>query len=257
MAVLDIRRYLVEHLGELVLTVPHARQSPLLELGGPGEDPVKSDLTDTNLFIKCSWFGLLPHLKWALSYKGMGFFFRVVTDERLKNVFVGNEGYKARHIQGKTDLGVVNGFDDLLGSHVDLAIIKVGYLGYKNAAAAGCMKEALMLRQNIDKPTWIVEDPNMPWVHSRDPDLATYIDANFEYLTLETEEDLEGKIQPQKVRPEDEALEDGEIEEIERNFNEEPDEEPDDGGQPEPEPEAILNLSLPGENNKKKGRWRK
>ena len=152
------------------------------------------DLTGKNLLIKgCPWRNLLPHLKWALACKGLQFFHRVYDDERIKNVFVGAEDFRARPVSTRQRIPTFNSVDDLMSTSFDLVIIKLGYLGYKNQAAAGALKEALLFREKHGKPTWLVVDPVRDWEHSRDADVVFYIDDNFNEIHIEPTADPQTK----------------------------------------------------------------
>lgn len=163
-------------------------RTPLLLLNPQGGEPV-ADYTCQNIVITCPWRGLLPHLKYVLSSKlattNLNFRWLITTDERIRSVFVGSESYKARkHLEGEDSGNTVENVSDLVGSY-DLVIIRLGYLGYRNQAAAGALKEALLHRDSIHRFTWIVEDPDRPWKHSRGPVVEQYIKDNFGQLAVE------------------------------------------------------------------------
>lgn len=176
---------LKEHLGAEIGSGKHVRGSPLLQLNPEGGSPLV-DLTTQNLIIQATWRALKPHLKWTLSFKGLMFRFLVITDERIKGVFLGAEAYAAKSKDVRNDAPSFNSLSDLLGDGVDLAIIRVGFLGYKNRAAAGALKEILLHRESLPRPTWVIVDPERPWVHSHDLDLQEYLDAkNYTPIFLE------------------------------------------------------------------------
>lgn len=178
------RRQLAQHLGSEIVGAPTISGSPLLKLN-PGGGPPLVDLTQNNLLIEgCSWNGLLAHLKFVLAFKGLKHRHKVITDERIKNVFVGAESYKSRAQGLRDEVETYNSIPDLVGANYDLLIIKVGYLGYTNKAAAGALKEALLHRESIGCATWLVHDPERGWTHSYDPDVAQYVDDKFMEITL-------------------------------------------------------------------------
>ena len=147
-----------EHLGtEIALAPSLSAPSPLFVAGDP--EP-KVDRTKENLFLKGFWPDLLPHLKAALVGKGLFFQFKIVTDERLRTVYVGDDSYKARAKSKRDDIETHNSLSDLVGSDNHLVIIRLGFLGYKNVAMPGILREALMLRESLSKATWLVEDPD-------------------------------------------------------------------------------------------------
>lgn len=182
-------RALKLHLGAEIATAPVLR-SPLLQLGPPGEPP-KVDRTSENLFLKGYWPDLLSHLKWALGCKGPLFRFRVVTDEKLKVVYLGAESYGARAKGRRDEVTTFNSLSDLVGPDIDLLILRLGFLGYKNQAMAGILKEALMIREFACKPTWIVEVPTSPFGpghFSYSEEVGDYIAAGFQIVDLTRKE---------------------------------------------------------------------
>jgi hypothetical protein len=182
-----IAEYMVKHLGTEIARAETIFSSPLYELADrSGEEP-KLDRTKENLHVKAAWVDLLPHLKLCLWPKGIFFNFRIVTDEKIKTVFVGAESYSARAKNKRDDMVTYNSLADLLGPEFDFVIIRLGHLGHKNAAAPGAVKEALMIRDVAKKPTWVVEEPNSPFGPGNftySDDLAEYIDLNFKTVAL-------------------------------------------------------------------------
>ncbi len=178
------------YLGPEIASAPTMTRSPLYELAGKGLPP-KVDRTGDNLFIKSYWSDLLPHLKWTLACKGPMFRYRIVTDEKLKTVYLGNESYKTRSRDTRDDVVTYNSIGDLVGPEIDLVILRLGFLGYKNVAMPGVLKEALMLREAADKPTWLVEVPSSPFGYghfSYNEDVGGYIHRLFEVINLVIEQ---------------------------------------------------------------------
>ncbi len=177
------------YLGTEIAKAPTITHSPLYVLGDRGQTP-KVDRTRENLFISSYWSDLLPHLKWTLACKGPMFRFRVVTDEKLKTVYLGNESYKLRAKDVRDGVETFNSIGDLVGPDIDLVILRLGFLGYKNVAMPGVLKEALLLRESADKPTWLVEIPNMPFTYghfSHSEDVAEYVNRLYDKLTFKSE----------------------------------------------------------------------
>lgn len=177
-------RLVKQHLGPEIASAPTILQSPLLQVT---EDVVVQDRTQENLFIKAPWVDVLPHLKWVLYAKGTRFRFRIITDEKIKTVFVGAESYMSRPKGKRDDVIPINSLGDLVGSDYDLVIIRLGFLGHKNVAAPGAFKEALMIREVACKPTWIVETPTNIFGYgcpTYSEDVADYIERHFEVLNL-------------------------------------------------------------------------
>ena len=182
-----IAEYMFKHLGAEIAKAETIFSSPLYELPETRGEPPKLDRTTENLHLKCNWSDLLPHLKLCLWTKGIFFNFRVVTDEKIKTVFVGAESYSQRSKSKRDDMVTYNTLSDLVGTEYPFVIIRLGHLGHKNVAAAGAVKEALMIRDVAQKPTWIIEEPGAPFDPSNfaySDDLAEYMDRNFKTVTL-------------------------------------------------------------------------
>lgn len=174
------------YLGPEIAAAPTITRSPLYTLGKRGEPPT-IDRTPDNLFIKSYWTDLLPHVKWALACKGPLFRYRVVTDEKLRTVWVGNESYKQRAKSERDEVVTFNGLADLVGPELDLVVIRLGFLGYKNIAMPGILKEALMIREAAGKPTWLVEVPSSIFGYghfSYNEDVGGYVERLFEVVNL-------------------------------------------------------------------------
>lgn len=182
-----VAEYMIKHLGPEIAKAQTIIQSPLYEFGAAEGEPPKVDRTRENLHVKAAWTDLLPHLKLCLWTKGLFFDFRIVTDEKIKTVYVGAESYTARAKSKRDDMVTYNSLNDLLGKEYPFVIIRLGFLGHKNVAAPGAVKEALMIRDAAQKPTWIIEEPNSPFGPGNftySDDLAEYIDRNFKSVSL-------------------------------------------------------------------------
>lgn len=176
------------YLGTEIASAATITQSQFFTLAGKGQPP-KVDLTESNLFIRGYWSDLLPHLKWTLACKGPMFRYRIVTDEKLKSVYVGNESYKHRAKDVRDEVETFNSIGDLLGPEIDLIILRLGFLGYKNVAMPGVLKEALMLRESATKPTWLVDSMENPYVagyHAYSEDTWDYICRLYQMVNLPT-----------------------------------------------------------------------
>lgn len=150
MARLNLRKHL-EKLDPQLLISPHEENSPLYRTSP------KDDKTQKNLLISVdSWGDFLPHLKWVAAAKGPQHFIRIVTDMTLLNVFVGATTTKSRVSQTEKDLLVANSLEDVLNAP-DLVIIRLGHIIHFNKAAANVLLEALLIRQALGKPTWLLE----------------------------------------------------------------------------------------------------
>jgi hypothetical protein len=166
-----------------------------------------------------------------------------VTDQQIKTVYLGNEHRKVK----PDDKEAYNSVSDLIGADFDLVIVKLGYLGYKNKAAPGALKEALLVRKDLSLPTWVIEDPQYPWTHSRDFDVEQFLDERYDTVVIDGSE--------RTPEPDDMGT----------------DPDPEEGVIALPKPRKAApkpprpqvsytdlnldDLELPGESKKKKGNW--
>lgn len=142
------------------------------------------DLTRNNLYIQgITWGQFLPHLKLIQLCKDIKV--RVITDEEIRSVFVGNDSYKAKPASKRETVETLNNLPELMSRDYDLVIIRVGFLGYKNISAAGAFREGLMYRAGHSKPTWIFESSHKSviWRYSKDEDLEHYL-TNYREIHL-------------------------------------------------------------------------
>ncbi len=145
--------------------------------------PGGEDCTEKNTILQGYWTDVLPQIKWALGCKGPMFRFTVLTDEKLRTVYLGKESYAQRAKSKRDDMETFNSLADIVGTEYDLVIIKLGFLGYKNIAMPGILKESLMLREVACKPTWLVESPQAPFASghfAHNDDVAEYIRTRFD-----------------------------------------------------------------------------
>jgi hypothetical protein len=185
-------RRLRNWLGKEIATARTITESPLYAPGATLNDKPLLDRTVENLHIRGIWPDILSHLRWALACKGfdtsMVWRFKVVTDERLRSVWVGSEDYRNRSRKKRDEMETYNSLSDYIGPDVDLVIIRLGYLGYKNIAMPGILKEALMIRGTALKPTWVVEEMGHPFADghfSWSTDVEDYIQKNFQRIDLD------------------------------------------------------------------------
>jgi hypothetical protein len=189
------RKLLQEFLGP---EIAHAKfiKSDLFNPVVDANGEESGDRTKENLFIKGPWSLVIRHLYWVLSGKKKhtpGYTFKVVSDKRLIEVFVGEEKGKRR-----ADQEVNNGLSDLL-TDPHLVICRLGVLTHANKAAANVLQEALNIRNMVGKPVWICED----FTHfgeghpTYSQTVGDYIEENF------TVEDLGGDIKEARSIQED------------------------------------------------------
>lgn len=165
-------------LGPDLQSVRSVPDSPLFVPGDPAVD-----LTEKNCQIRGYWNDILGHLKWAFICKfnlvGLErFYFQVVTDQRLLNVWLSNEAYQAKARKKRDEESTFNSLPDLIGEMYSLVVIRLGFLGYPNRAMPGVLKEALLLRQASSLPTWIIEEPDNLFASdhlSWNPEVGDYV----------------------------------------------------------------------------------
>lgn len=178
--------YIRGHLTADLLAVKPVKESPLYV-------PKGTDYTGKNLLIQgIPWSAFRGHLKYIVMWKvltGQTFTYKVVDDQRLKEVWLGSEAYKSRPASLREQRETNNAIDDLVAESYDLVIIRLGLLGHKNSAAANVLREALMLRtERYNKPTWLFlsSDSQIHWQHSRDATVESYVEARFASIELES-----------------------------------------------------------------------
>jgi len=178
--------------GKELVAARSIRSSPLFVPGTEGGDG-----TSKNLFIRGSWSSLLPHFRWALGCRynlHPGHSFRITTDERLLQVWLGQESYTHRQKDVRENVVVFNNLGDFVGAQ-ELFILRIGFLGHANRAMAGVILQTLRIREVETKPTWIVEDPASPFEvgsFSYSSDLKKYLNENFETIDqLSADDDVD------------------------------------------------------------------
>ncbi len=185
------RKVFAHKVGVELAEAAQIRSSPLFTPSKTKGKPVEVDLTDTDLFIKGWWEDLLPHFRLALLCMhlryGNQYTHLIVTDERLKSVYLGAEAYTTQSRKKRDDMRTFNTLSDLVGETQNLVIVRLGFLGYPNKAMPGILRETLMIRQALKLPTWVVEEPNSifgPGHFSYNEDLATYIESRYKVIDL-------------------------------------------------------------------------
>jgi hypothetical protein len=174
---------------ELFMAAPLQNPSPLLQRS---DGVLTLDRTSENLFVKAKWSDVLSHFKWALTVKFLAddnYRFRVTTDERILMIRLGTESYGQRSKARRDDMETYNQLQDYIGADFDLVLIRLGYLGHKNAAAPGYLKEALMLREVAMKPTWLLRPPSSPFGPGHftySDELAEYIEEHFDVVDFQS-----------------------------------------------------------------------
>ncbi len=131
------------------------------------------DRLDDDLFIRASHQQFLAHWKRILREQEFTFFWRLVTDSKMRDIFVGND--EKFHALSS------------LVRNPELLVIRMGVLSYKNVAMPGLILEALKIRQFEDKPTWVVNDPDNPFKKGHlawSGELEYFLEQNFDTIVL-------------------------------------------------------------------------
>jgi hypothetical protein len=128
-----------------------------------------------SLFVKATYADMLSVIKAAI-YKNNGRYVRTTSDAEIRNVGVGSTSRKAR---GEDAKDVYNDFTDLMESP-PLVVVWLNKLGHKNRAAPGFLIEALTVRIDKRKPTWVVSDLDYPF----GPGSFSYSDALWSFLNI-------------------------------------------------------------------------
>lgn len=177
-------------MGPEIGTAQPIDSTPLLVIGKVGGE-VDEDLTTENLFIKSWWSDLTSHLFIVLATKlmneGLLYPYRIVTDREILDIRLGKQGYNAKSKSKRDEVLTFNSLSDFIGKEQRLVILRLGFLGYKNQAMAGFVKEALLCRQADALPTWIVEEPDSifgPGHLSYNEDVGDYIASRYRIIDL-------------------------------------------------------------------------
>lgn len=138
------------------------------------EHPIVSKV-GRSLYIGASYADMLAILKAAI-FKHQGMYVKLTSDAEIRNVGVGSTSRKAR---GEDAKDVYNDFTDLM-DQPPLVVVFLNRLGHKNRAAAGFLLEALTVRVDKRKPTWVVSDLSSPFNQAS----FAYSDALWGFLNV-------------------------------------------------------------------------
>lgn len=193
-----LARAMLSHLGPEIGRAHALKSTPLYVRSEAPGTPPEFDGATQNLFLKAPWPYLLPHFKYVLMIKGLNFTTRITTDEKLLAIWLGKESYGQKQRNRREDEATYNGLADFVRDP-HLLIIRLGFLGYKNQAAPGVLKEALMHREVQRKPTWLIENPEntfIPGNYSYSDDVMSYIASHFSINLDLTPVETEAPAQP-------------------------------------------------------------
>jgi hypothetical protein len=179
---------LLSFLGPELARAKHRKSCLFMPTLDTETDQMIGDRTLDNLFIKGVWSEVTPHLRWALAGKRHvepWFSFKIVNDEKLLRVYVGDFAYNKRSTKVRDDIETYNNLSDLI-SAPSLLIVRLGKLGWKNKAAAHVLLEALNIRASESKPTWLIEGEQPfgdghPFFNS---EVGHYIEQHFDIVDM-------------------------------------------------------------------------
>lgn len=164
----------------------HARVGSEIYNAPTLQDSPLRDLLKTNLFIEAERSDFLPHLKHALWYGGLDFFFRVLTDTEILDSWLSKTKDNSEVFQGYTSL------DDAVGDPT-LLVLYIGVLAYPNRAMPGVVLQALKMREHKGLPTWIINSKHQSFSHGHlawSVEGQAYIDQVFKKIRLNTTNDI-------------------------------------------------------------------
>lgn len=139
-------------------------------------DHPASTMMNKSLYISATYADMLAIIKAAIIKTQGKYYVRSTTDAEIRNVGVGSMSRKAK---GEDAKDVYNSFSDLMESP-PLVVVWLNKLGHKNVAAAGFLMEALMVRIDKRKPTWVVNDKDNPF----GPGCFAYTEAVKAFLNM-------------------------------------------------------------------------
>ena len=120
--------------------------------------------TNENMWIRCSDKTLRAHLRAAAVRRSPNWRFKVVSDADLLTTWL----YSANEVLDP-DVGLARARGRNTASRIcdlvepyDLTIIRTGVKTARNQAAAEVFLEALMSREHLDQPTWVIDSPERP-----------------------------------------------------------------------------------------------
>jgi hypothetical protein len=120
--------------------------------------PKLHDQTCKSLFILAMWADMKAIVK-AVMLRHVNLFVRVTSDNEILHAYVGNMSKKSR---SENEVSFEN-VGDFIGPP-GLAVIRLNAITRPNKAAAGALEEALVIRSDQDKPTWLVSDMDRPFI---------------------------------------------------------------------------------------------
>lgn len=129
---------------------------------------------EDNVWLVSNWEDAKAFVK-ILMLTNNGKFIRLTSDLEIKNIYVGS---KSRKTVGEGYEGPVYDNVSEFTEPPDLVIVRLNAMAAKNKAAAGALEEALVVRVDYDRPTWVLTDPENPF----GPGSVAYSDSVMELI---------------------------------------------------------------------------
>jgi hypothetical protein len=117
-----------------------------------------------NLWVTGAYSDFKRHMRHVAIRSGPMFYFQRITDVDLLDAWLGKATPLDPDVSSQRQEGgmpVANSLSDLV-AFSDLLVILTGVKAAPNRCSADCLIEALHLREQMDKPTWIVDSPQNP-----------------------------------------------------------------------------------------------
>jgi hypothetical protein len=145
--------------------------------------------TRANMWVRANEKEIKGHLRAAVLKHSPRWRFKVITDADLMTTWLysANEVYDA-------DVGQARARGDNTTSRVsdlvepwDLLIIRMGYKGARNQAMPEVFLEALLHREHLDRPTWVLDSPKQPLRQEHrawDEVVQEHMNDYFEFLEI-------------------------------------------------------------------------
>lgn len=137
-----------------VSSAPKVAESPL------------SDLTESNVWLTGDINWMKAHVRHIAIRKPLSWRFKVITDKELMASWLATAALAGVDILDKEAYEVTTAklsIEDLVQPY-DLVVIRLGVKAARNTAMPEVLLEALALRDHLEKPTWVWDQPHRPLV---------------------------------------------------------------------------------------------
>lgn len=137
-------------------------------------------------FVRSSWADMKAMVK-AVIMLNPSAHVKVTSDREILDVYLGKKAKGSRDLETRRPRNAADledadasfsSIEDLMDSP-KLCVVRLNEIGYKNKSAPGCLLEAVEYRVDRDKPIWVVQDLNKPFVQGS----PAWSETVWEYLT--------------------------------------------------------------------------